>query len=67
MSPGAHGVERVVLGDRPDYVAEHRQVRADDQPADTIEQSGIEVFLLTNERRHGRALDHRLHLALDGA
>jgi hypothetical protein len=56
-----------VLGDRPDHVAEHRQVGADDQPPAGIEQGGIEVFLLANERRHGRALDHGLHLALDGA
>ena len=64
---GTHGVERVVLGDGADHVAEHRQVGADDQAAGAVEQGGIEVFLLADERRHGRALDHRLHLALDGA
>ncbi len=63
---GAHGVERVVLGDGAHHVAEHGQVGADDQAARRVEQSGIEVFLLANERRHGRALDHGLHLALNG-
>jgi hypothetical protein len=55
-----------VLGDGAHDVAEHRQVGADDQASLGVEQSRIEVFLLANERRHGRALDHGLHLALDG-
>ena len=62
---GTHGVEWVDFGDGADHVAEHRQVGADDQPAGAVEQRGVEVLLLTDEGRHGRALDHRLHLALD--
>ncbi len=67
---GLHGVRREALEDRARHVAEDGHVGADRHHPISIEERGVEIFLLADEGRDGGTLYQRLHLCLrraDGA
>ncbi len=61
-----HRFGRVVLEDAVDQVGGHRQRGARHQVPLPVEEGGEVVLLLADEGRHGRALDHGLHLLAGG-
>ena len=59
-----HRRRRILLEDGGHQVAEERDHRAAHHAPPPVEDAREVVLLLPDEGRHGRALDHRLHLGL---